>query len=966
MGSLDPLAGARVHRVATEGGVGNAVTPEVVVAYTHCPRKAFLLLCTNEQGTPHDYPRILAQQQRANQTSYVHRLQQQHPEAMTYAGTLPRAGRRVLLNATLRVQELEAHCAALTPASRSASARGPAYEPTLVVGTHTMSEDQRLELLFAGYVLGQVQQALPPAGSIVDLDGRVHQVPLAKHYARLAPIIATMRAWARASPTDPPDSPPAILSKHCPECPFCTECLAEAERDDDLSLLERVTPKARQRYRDRGIFTVTQLSYLFRPRRTRKHSAAAPTHHQPELQALALRTSKTYLHEPPALTRNRVELFLDIEGIPDRHAYYLLGLLACDEGTPAYYAFWADAAEDEERMWRQLLAKLTDYPDAPIYHYGQYDARAAATLAKRYQTECVGLMQRLVNLNAFIHGKVYFPFRSNRLKDIGRFLGVSWTAPEASGLQSLVWRHRWEETRQDEDKQRLLTYNEEDCRALQALADELTRLRDTAATQPAVDFAARPERYATDSGEELHRQFGAILRSAHAGYEHTKISLSQTGKAPDEKKRRGAQPGHQGHNRIVPKAREVVQVPPCQLCPQCGDCSLQPTDRVADKTIIDLVFSDSGCRKTITRYVGAYGYCGQCERQYPPSGIAAVGTRTFGHGLQAWAVYQRLVMRLPYRIITQALQEQFRENVSGASIGHFIQDFARRYTGAEELCRRQLLASPFIHVDETKINIQGDDQYVWVFTDGKHVLFRLTPSRESAIVRELLAGYDGVLVSDFYAGYDAVNCRQQKCLVHLIRDLNEDLWRTPFDPELESFVLQVRDLLVPILEAAGKYGLKKRHFGKFLKAIDRFYDEVITGKTYQSEPTRTYQKRFKRYRQSLFTFLESDGIPWNNNMAERAIRHLAVQRKISGSFFASVAPLYLLLLGLAQTCRFQDKSLLRFLLSGEKDIDAFKAVRRAKSSTGRSASTRESQAQAVSLSVLANAHPIGTGPDSSQ
>jgi hypothetical protein len=78
----------------------------------------------------------------------------------------------------------------------------------------------------------------------------------------------------------------------------------------------------------------------------------------------------------------------------------------------------------------------------------------------------------------------------------------------------------------------------------------------------------------------------------------------------------------------------------------------------------------------------------------------------------------------------------------------------------------------------------------------------------------------------------------------------------------------------------------------------------------------------------LFIFLEYDGITWNNNMGERALRHLTVQRKISGSFYESLAPDYLLLLGLAQTCRFQDKSLLKFLLSGEKDIDAFKMTKR--------------------------------------
>src|SRR5450755_346024 len=97
---------------------------------------------------------------------------------------------------------------------------------------------------------------------------------------------------------------------------------------------------------------------------------------------------------------------------------------------------------------------------------------------------------------------------------------------------------------------------------------------------------------------------------------------------------------------------------------------------------------------------------------------------------------------------------------------------------------------------------------------------------------------------------------------------------------------------------------------------------------YRSEPVRIYQKRFRRFRQSLVTFLEYDGIPWNNNMGERALRHLTVQRRISGSFYESHAPAYLLLLGLAQTCRFQDKSLLKFLLSGEKDVDAFKPTRR--------------------------------------
>jgi hypothetical protein len=121
--------------------------------------------------------------------------------------------------------------------------------------------------------------------------------------------------------------------------------------------------------------------------------------------------------------------------------------------------------------------------------------------------------------------------------------------------------------------------------------------------------------------------------------------------------------------------------------------------------------------------------------------------------------------------------------------------------------------------------------------------------------------------------------------------------------------------------------LKAWHLRKFLKDVERFYDRHIVRREYTSEPVRTFQKRFDRYRDSLFTFLTQDGIPWENNMAERAIRQLAVQRKISGSFFKRSAGHYLLLLAISQTCRFQGKSFLKFLLSKAKDVDEFRRSR---------------------------------------
>ena len=136
------------------------------------------------------------------------------------------------------------------------------------------------------------------------------------------------------------------------------------------------------------------------------------------------------------------------------------------------------------------------------------------------------------------------------------------------------------------------------------------------------------------------------------------------------------------------------------------------------------------------------------------------------------------------------------------TIVNFLKYLAEYYAPTEAAMLHEILRSDFVHVDETKISIQGVDHYVWVFTDGKHVVFRMTETREADIVREVLAGYQGVLVSDFYPGYDSMPCRQQKCLVHLIRDINDQAWRADLLGRLvKSHPVHVN--LIPLNAAAG-------------------------------------------------------------------------------------------------------------------------------------------------------------------
>lgn len=206
-----------------------------------------------------------------------------------------------------------------------------------------------------------------------------------------------------------------------------------------------------------------------------------------------------------------------------------------------------------------------------------------------------------------------------------------------------------------------------------------------------------------------------------------------------------------------------------------------------------------------------------------------------------------------------------------------------------------------------------------------HIFEAYADSREGGMVQELLRNFKGVLVSDFYSAYDSINCPQQKCLVHLIRDLNDDYFKHPFNDELKIMVQEFSDLLKSIVETIDRFGLKARFLRKHKKYVDRF-NRSVSGRKFKTEIAIKYQKRFEKYADKLFTFLDYDNVPWNNNNAEHAIKPFAKLRHVFGGLSTPKAIHdYLVLLSVAETCKYRGISFLDFLRSGELDIDKFSA-----------------------------------------
>ena len=238
----------------------------------------------------------------------------------------------------------------------------------------------------------------------------------------------------------------------------------------------------RENLHKRGIFSIQQLSYVFRPRRKPRHSASISHSQFHALKALAIRERKIHVIGEPEVNTSGGHIFLDVEGIPDRDFYYLIGLRIRNGESCAQYSFWADDPRDERDNWAALLARLAAWSDSHLIYYGSYESTFLKRMIQRYPEVAEDFphlnrfMAGAVNLLRLVSTQVYFPTFSNSLKEIAQYLGFRWTDGTASGLYSLMWRSQWDCTGDPRLKERIITYNAEDCAALEIVFDSVLRL----------------------------------------------------------------------------------------------------------------------------------------------------------------------------------------------------------------------------------------------------------------------------------------------------------------------------------------------------------------------------------------------------------------------------------------------------------------------------------------------------------
>jgi transposase-like protein len=605
--------------------------------------------------------------------------------------------------------------------------------------------------------------------------------------------------------------------------------------------------------------------------------------------------------------------------MPDRDFYYLVGLKFERGGEHVERSFWADALDGERKIWENCLRELKAIGNAQIISYGAYETRFFKQMKARYTLtpDDAEFVDRLIgtslNLVGCIYGKIYFPTIFNGLKEVGRYLGFQWTWARAAGGAAPLLRRAWELGADDGLKRKLIGYNMEDCRATATVADALMRIcGEGASGLQSVNVGSLEVGFQRTFGkfDSFLPEFARINDAAYWDYQRSKV-YARTDKAI----RRIVQKS-QDRSKNVTVEKEVTTGHIPKTCPKCNAAELQ-IRRQGSYVVYDLKFMRKGIKRWVARYHHGRYRCAECRAEM----TTYSGRPLYGPNLRALVVYLMIELRLSNQKTAEHVSLLFDLPLDAPKAYHMKSAMAEKYTPTYRGILRQLAKGTLIHADETKGIVKGGGHYIWVFANLTTVAYVYAESRESAILEDLLDGFTGVLVSDFYAAYDSVPCPQQKCLIHLMRDINEDLHRNPFDDELKDIAARFGTLLREIVETIDTYGLKTRHLGKHRKSAAGFIQRIVD-MTCTTAAGFALRKRIEKNRDKLFTFLDYDGVPWNNNNAEHAVRAFTRLRNIMTTSTPKGHREYATLLSIQQTLRYREKGFLEFLRSGRMEIDA--------------------------------------------
>ena len=344
------------------------------------------------------------------------------------------------------------------------------------------------------------------------------------------------------------------------------------------------------------------------------------------------------------------------------------------------------------------------------------------------------------------------------------------------------------------------------------------------------------------------------------------------------KKSPGAKPGHPGSRRQTPTRIDRRVEHRAETCPDCGS-QLSRCDETRTRYTEDI----PEIQPEVTEHTIHRDWCPNCKKKVEPPVTEALPGSTLGLRVLVLAAWLHYALGNTLSQIVEVFNFHLWLKITPGGLIQMWYRLQEILFSWYEQIHQEALQSSVLHGDETGWRTDGKTRWLWCFGNSNLTFYLIDKSRGSpALAKFFIEEFNGTLITDFWGAYNAVCCAaRQMCLAHLLRELHETDKYKSSGPNWEAFAKKLRRLIADAIRLwRAQAELPAECSASRRKRLDARLAEMIET-DWQDTNARRIQKRLRRHQHDLFTFLDQEGVPFDNNHAERSIRPAVILRKNS-------------------------------------------------------------------------------------
>ena len=362
-------------------------------------------------------------------------------------------------------------------------------------------------------------------------------------------------------------------------------------------------------------------------------------------------------------------------------------------------------------------------------------------------------------------------------------------------------------------------------------------------------------------------------------------------------KQPGGQKGHRGHHLKQVEIPDVVLIHPVERCEHCQqDLRAHPADVPERRQVIDLPTK----RLWVTEHRIEEKQCPKCFHLTRASFPASVKAPTqYGTGIQALAVSLVQGQVVPYARASQVLRDLLGIQLSAGSIASFVKTCHQQLAGMEKELKAALRKARVLNQDETGLRVGKAGWWVHVCSTDQltHYAAHQSRGRTALDAIGIAPAFRGTSVHDGLVSYQGYLFIQALCNVHHLRELTfvEEVLKQAWARKMKDLLLEMK-AEVAQAKAAGEQDVEVLRRARLISCSDQILTEGYhsnppapppekrtRGRPKQS-PARNLLDRLSQGKWAVLRFLHDFAVPFGNNLAERDLRMIKVQQKVSGGF----------------------------------------------------------------------------------